>query len=343
MAIKLSLVPATTTYQVEALPARARLTLWAALALVLVLAVLPLLASNQVVEKLTVLFIYVLLAAMWNLLAGYAGLASVGQQAFFGLSAYFALRLVEWGAAPYPAMLLGALGVAPVALLASYFLLRLKGGEFAIASWVVAEAVRIVVMFDVMVQGETGTSLLALNAYDAVLRRKLNYEFGLLALALMLGLSYWLLRGRVGANAQAIRDDEEAAHSIGIAVMRTKRIIFVLGAVGAGLAGVVWLASAITFLPRTNFGIQWSVFMLFMVLVGGLGTFEGAILGAIVLFVLQELFSDFGVWYLLGLGALAVAFALLLPGGLWERIRKHTGIELFPTQRVLRVLRKPPA
>jgi branched-chain amino acid transport system permease protein len=303
------------------------------------LSLLPFAAGGFVVDKLTTLFVYLLLAVMWNLLAGYAGLVSVGQQAFFGIGAYLALRLVEIGASPYPALVLGGLGAGLVALPVSLFALRLKGGEFAIAMWVIAEAIRIVVMFDPMVQGETGTSLLALNGFDPDLRRNLNYWLALASLVAMLVAILFLLRSRIGAAAQAIRDDEEAAQSIGIDAMRIKRVIFVVAAIGCGLAGAVWLATAITFQPRTNFGVQWTVFMLFMVLVGGLSTFEGPILGALVFFLLQELFGDFGAWYLAFLGLVALLFALFLPDGLAGALRRRTGFDLVSTSLRLR----PPA
>lgn len=299
--------------------------------MVIGLAFVPLIASGLVVDKLTTLCVYVLLAVMWNLLAGYAGLVSVGQQAFFGLGGYFALRLVEMGLTPYPALIAGALLAAAVSIPLSFFLLRLKNGEFAIAMWVAAEAIRQVVMLDPLVQGETGTSLLALNSYDPEFRRNLTYWLALSSMAVMVGASYALLRGRIGWAARAIRDEEDAAASIGIDTMRVKRVIFVVAALGCALAGCIWLASAITFQPRTNFGVQWTVLMLFMVLVGGLRSFEGPILGALIFFTLQQLFGNLGVWYLAGLGAVAVAFALYLPDGLWSVARMRLGFDLLPT------------
>lgn len=306
----------------------------AAVASVLVLAALaalPLVATGWLVDKLTLLFIYMLLAAMWNLLAGYAGVVSVGQQAFIGIAAYFALRTVAAGMPPYWALLAGAAGSAVVAWAMSFFLLRLKDGEFAIASWVVAEVLRILVMQDPLVQGETGTSLIALNSFEPELRRNLGYWFALGSLGVLAIAAFVLLRSPIGAAAQAIRDDDEAAAAVGVRVFATRQAIFVLAAFGCGLAGVAWLASAITFLPRTQFGVQWTVFMLFMVLVGGLRSFEGPFLGALLLFALQELAGDFGVWYLAGLGAMAVLFALFLPQGLWGALRERTGWSLFPT------------
>ena len=330
-----------STYGVERWTRSGRMTVGAAVCALLVPALLPTLASGLVIDKLTTLFIYILLAVMWNLLAGYAGLVSVGQQAFFGVGGYFALRLVDAGMTPYLALVVGAIGAGLVAVPISTFALRLKGGEFAIAMWVIAEVLRIVVMFDPLVQGETGTSLLALNALDPELRRNLTYWLGLGSLALILATTFWLLRSRIGAAAQAIRDDEDAAASVGIDVMRIKQIVFVLAAFGCALAGTIWLASAITFLPRTNFGVQWTVFMLFMVLVGGLKTFEGPIIGAVIFFLLQEIFGDLGVWYLTGLGVIAVGFALFLPDGLWGAWLRRFGVDLLSSGAVLSV-KEPP-
>jgi branched-chain amino acid transport system permease protein len=301
------------------------------------LALAPLFLPATAVDRLTTLWVYVLLAVIWNLLAGFAGLVSVGQQGFFGAGAYLTLRFVEWGMQPWLALLGGAIGAGLIAIPLSFFILKLKEGEFAIATWVLAEVMRIIIMFDPIVQGDTGNSLIALNSYDPDFRRNMTYWLGLIFMAGFLFLTFKLLRSKTGGAAQAIRDDEEAARSVGVNIDRTKQIIYVLAAFGAALAGVVWLASAITFVPRTNFGIQWTVFMLFMVLVGGLKTFEGPILGAVIFFTFQELFSNYGVWYLFGLGVTAIMFALALPDGLWGWIRKKRGGDLLPMGTTLNV------
>jgi branched-chain amino acid transport system permease protein len=283
---------------------------------VLGLATLPWLGSALIVDKLIYLFILVMFAVMWNLLAGYAGLVSVGQQAFIGLGGYLLIRLVDAGLPPFLMIFVAAILTGAVAWLLSWFVLRMKAGEFAIATWVIAETIRSLVMFDPIVQGETGTSLLALNAYDPDLRRLVLYLLALASMVVMVWGTWVLLQRRIGAESQAIRDDEDAAASVGISTFRVKQRIYVIAAIGCALAGALWLASAITFQPRTSFGVQWSVFMLFMVLVGGIGTFIGPILGALVFFGLQELFGDFGAWYLAGVGGLAIFFALYLPNGI---------------------------
>jgi branched-chain amino acid transport system permease protein len=283
---------------------------------VLILATLPWIGPALIVDQLIYLFILVMFAVMWNLLAGYAGLVSVGQQAFIGLGGYGLIRLVDAGLPPFPMILVAALLAGAVAWALSWFVLRMKAGEFAIATWVIAETIRSVVMFDPIVQGETGTSLLALNAWDPDLRRSVLYLMSLAIMVAMVAGTWVLLQRRIGAESQAIRDDEDAAASVGISTFRVKQRIYVIAAIGCALAGGLWLASAITFQPRTSFGVQWSVFMLFMVLVGGIGTFIGPIIGALLFFALQQVFGDFGAWYLAGIGLVAILFALYLPRGI---------------------------
>ncbi len=323
--------PAVTAgHQIE------RWTVWSKISVALLLlgqlafAVAPLVLSDGLIERLTVLFIYGILALMWNALAGYAGLVSVGHQVFFGLGAYAAVRLADAGMSPYPALFVGAALVALLSWPLSAFMLRLKGGEFAIGMWVVAALTHLIVNLDTLVQGETGTSLISLQQVDMAQRRLITYW---LALATMAGLGwgvFMILRSRVGNGLQAIRDSEEAAASVGVRVLPTKRLIFVLSAFGCAAAGALWLATSVTFQPKTYFSVQWTAYMLFMVLVGGLGTYEGPILGAVLFFTIETAFGASGVSYLIGLGCVAVLFALFLPKGLWGAMEHRMGIQLLP-------------
>jgi branched-chain amino acid transport system permease protein len=106
----------------------------------------------------------------------------------------------------------------------------------------------------------------------------------------------------------------------------------VLAGFGCGAAGALTLANTLFIQPQSIFGVQWSAYLIFMVLVGGIGTFEGPILGAILFFVVQQQFADLGAWYLIGLGAVALAFALFLPRGLWSLV----GVRLLPVSYRLR-------
>jgi branched-chain amino acid transport system permease protein len=308
---------------------------------VVALAITPMLASDNVVDKMTTLFVYIILAAMWNALAGYAGLVSVGQQAFFGLGAYFAIRLAAYGLPAYPSLIGGAVAAAIVAIPISLFMLRLRGGEFGIGMWVVAEAMHLIVNQDPLIQGETGTSMISLNVFSHAARLAYNYWLSLGSMVVLLGAIFVLLRSPFGASIQAIRDDEEAAASIGVKVLAAKRTVFILAAFGCAVAGVLWLATSITFQPKTNFGVQWTAYMIMMALVGGLGTFEGPILGALLFFLVQDQFGEEGVWYMAGLGAVAILFALFLPRGIWGEVEARTGLRLLPVGYRLRLLIDP--
>ncbi|MGJ4953503.1 branched-chain amino acid ABC transporter permease [Bradyrhizobium sp. HKCCYLS20291] len=300
------------------------------------LALLPFATGSAVLDKFTTLFIYVILAATWNALAGYGGLVSIGQQAFFGLGAYFTIRLSDYGVNAYLAAFASPVIVGLLAWPISWPMLRLRAGEFAIGMWVLAELFHLLVNLDPLIQGETGTSLIALNAYDASTRNALTFWTALVALAAVLAILFILLRSQVGAGLQAIRDNEEAAASIGIRVASTKQIIFVFAAAGAAIAGALWLATAISFQPKTYFSVQWTSYMIFMVLVGGLATFEGAILGAIIFFVIEASFGAAGVWYLIGLGAVALVMSLAMPRGLFGTFVATTGVRLLPIGHWLR-------
>jgi branched-chain amino acid transport system permease protein len=298
--------------------------------LFVLLAAGPAFLPGNILDKLTVLFIYVLLAAMWNALAGYGGMISAGQQAFFGLGGYLAIRLSEWGVWPYPALIAAALLAGLSALPISAIVLRLRAGEFAIGMWIIAECVRLLVNLDPIIQGDTGRSLIALSAFDAAERRMFTYWLSLASMVVMLGVIFLLLRSRLGSSIQAIRDNEEAAASVGVRVSTAKRIIFVIAAVGCALAGALWLATFTTFQPRSFFGIQWSAYMIFMVLVGGIGRFEGPILGAIIFFLIEIWLGSAGVWYLIVLGLTALLFSLFLPKGIWGYIEDRFHVLLLP-------------
>lgn len=310
--------------------AYSKATIFIVVVLFIVLIMMPMLASNNVMERLTVLFIYIIMAAMWNTLAGFGGLISIGQQLFFGLGAYATIRITNLGGSPFAALLIAACLVGLLSWPISTFMLRLKAGEFAIGMWVLASIGHLLVNLDPLIQGETGISLIALNQFDIETRRTLIYLSALLGMSgLLLGL-FFILRSRAGIAMQAIRDNEEAADSIGVDAEKVKKWFFIFAAFGTALAGALWLAQASSFQPKTYFSVQWTAYMIFMVLVGGLGRFEGAILGALLFFAVETWFASTGVWYLVGLGAVAMLCSLFLPKGLWGAIENRLGITLIP-------------
>jgi branched-chain amino acid transport system permease protein len=325
----------------EQLAAGARLTVqrWTPLSrnftigagvLAVALAFVPIVLDSNIVQDLTNLLILVILAVMWNALAGYGGLLSVGQQAFIGIGAYATVFFAQLGVAPYAAMFLAMLVAGVISVPISLFALRLRAAQFAIGMWVIAEAISILVRFDHALGAGTGISLIQVNQYDPSYRQAYTYWLALGFAIVFLGVLFFLLRTPFGASLQAIRDDEDAAISLGVRVASRKRLLFVLAGFGCGAAGVLIVANTLFIDPSSIFSVQWSAYMIFMVLVGGLGTFEGPILGAILLFAIQTIFTQGGPWYLVGLGATATLFALALPRGLWGTIEERLGLQLLP-------------
>jgi branched-chain amino acid transport system permease protein len=225
---------------------------------------------------------------------------------------------------------IAALFCGAVSIPLSLLVLRFRGAQFAIGTWVVAEAIGIYVSFDSSLGAGTGTSLVQLDAYAPGAREHYTYWLTLGLTACFLAALFVLLRSRLGSSLQAIRDDEDAAASVGVRVMRRKGMVFVLAALGCGAAGCLILTNQFFVSPPSIFSVDYSALMIFMVLVGGLGTFEGPIIGAIILFVIQNELGDNGVWYFVLLGAIAIGFALLLPRGLWGTIVDRFGVQLLP-------------
>ncbi len=299
-------------------------------ALAVALATVPLVFDPAVVQKLTNLLILILLAAMWNALAGYGGLVSIGQQAFIGIGAYATVFFASYGMSPYAAMVLAMLLAGAISVPISFFALRLRAAQFAIGMWVIAEVISILVRLDQNLGAGTGISLISMNQFDPNFRQAYTFWTALAFTVLFLTALFFLLRSPLGASLQAIRDDEEAARSLGVRVASRKRLLFVLAGFGCGAAGVLVVANTLFIEPGSIFSVQWTAYMIFMVLVGGLGSFEGPILGAVLLFAVQTTFTQGGPWYLVGLGATAALFALALPRGLWGALEDRLGLRLMP-------------
>ncbi len=310
--------------------------------LLVLLAFAPFLFSENALNNLIQLYFLVLLAVMWNALAGYGGLVSVGQQAFIGVGAYAVVYLsVQHSLNPFVAMALATVFGALISLPMAAVVLWLRAGAFAIGTWVVAEAFAILVSLDSSLGGGTGTSaLLAFSLrYSPSQRLRYIYWAALVAMALFMAILFVLLRSRLGATLQAIRDDEEAAASVGVRVILGKAVLYVIAGAGCTAAGTVilaWQLSIPPLGPDGIFGVNWSAKMIFMVLVGGLGTFEGPIIGAIILFALQTYVSNDGIWYFVMLGGIAIGFALLLPRGIWGAVRSRYSLQLLPVGYRLR-------
>ncbi len=306
---------------------------WTAVAAVVAVAVLgylPYLVYSGTTDLLVNVLILMTMASMWNLLAGYAGLVSVGQQAFIGLGAYFVLIMAQHGVNPFTALPVAALACGIVGVPVWWLVARLRSGYFAIATWVVASVFELVIVRFPSLGGGTGAPLPGLSGLDPNLLTAYTYWIALAVTVVVLAAVYITLRGRLGLVLTAVRDDEIGARSIGARVSSARRFVYVMAAAGCGAAGAVVVISQLNVQPSSAFSVQWSAEMIFVTIIGGIGTIEGPIIGTILFFVLQQTLSSYGTWYLIILGLVAIVIAIWAPRGLWGLFADRVHIRLFP-------------
>jgi branched-chain amino acid transport system permease protein len=304
-----------------------------------VLAAAPYWGGRDDLRLLAEVYAYVALASMWNLLAGYAGLVSIGQQAYVGLGAYllFALTILVGLPALWAIPLAGIIS-ALVALPVAALMFRLRGHYFAIGTWIIAEVFRLLASQVSVLGGGSGSSLPAsIVTSIAASRQAREFLIYWVALALavaVLGLIVLLLRSRYGLALKAIRDNELAAQSNGVDVVRIKLVVYLLTALGTGMVGALTFLQKLRISPDAAFSINdWTAFVIFITVIGGIGRIEGPIVGTIVFFLLRQTMADLGTLYLLMLGVVAIAVMLWAPKGLWGLFVERLGWEVFPLER----------
>jgi branched-chain amino acid transport system permease protein len=328
-----------SAFQVRFADRRSEISLAVFGALIVILGFAPLWAGRDGLRLLGEIFAYVALASLWNLLAGYAGLVSVGQQAFVGLGGYVLFGLAILAGVPplwaIPAAgLIGAVAAVPVAAL----VFRLRGHYFAIGTWVIAEVFRLLASQVSALGGGSGTSLpsgivLAIAPSRAT-REFMIYWIALALAVAILGLILLLLRSRYGLALTAIRDNELAASSNGVDVARVKLVVYVLAAGGTAMVGALIFLQKLRISPDAAFSVNdWTAFVIFITVIGGIGRIEGPIVGTIVFFALRQTLADHGTLYLLMLGAVAIVVMLKAPKGIWGVIVEKLDWQVFPLQR----------
>jgi branched-chain amino acid transport system permease protein len=319
---------------------------------VLVALAAPFFASRAVVQDLFFVLTMLVLAQCWNLLAGYAGLVSVGQQAFVGFGGYAMFAFVVLaGLDPLFAILIAGAAAAALAVLTGQFVFRLQGAYFAIGTWVVSEVVRLLVAQWTALGGGTGTSLPARAAREMFGVATVSRVFGFrsaqavdtvcywLAVVLAvgtIGFIYRLLRSRQGLALAAVRDNQEAARSVAVDSRRIRTFVYLAVAFITGLTGALIYIQKARISPDAAFSVlDWTAYVIFIVVIGGIGTIEGPIVGVVVFTILQTMLADYGSWYLLILGMIAIVVMLFARRGLWGLFAERTGIQFFPVRRIL--------
>jgi branched-chain amino acid transport system permease protein len=334
-------------FQVERSTRESRLFAVAAAAAFLALAALPYWGGPGDMRLVSEMAYYLALAQLWNLLAGYAGLVSVGQQAYVGLGAYALYYLTaQFGMHPLVALALAGPIAAAISIPVALAVFRLRGAYFAVGTWVMAEIFQLGVSLSKPLGGGSGLSLtpaiVRMIAPDRAGREMIVYWVSLVLLIVVCAIVYAVLRSRHGLALTAIRDSEPASASLGVDTFRTKLLIYVVAALCTGMVGAFIFLQKLRLSPEAGFSVNdWTVFVIFMVVIGGIGTLEGPIIGVVVFFLLREALFEFGTVYLILLGAIAVVVMLKAPGGLWGWVVQRYGLQLFPVNRRLDVPSAP--
>lgn len=299
----------------------------------------PLWGGRDDLQLLSEVYTYVALASLWNLLAGYAGLVSVGQQAYVGLGAYilFAFAILA-GLSPLWAIPLAGIIAAIVAMPVAGLVFRLRGHYFAIGTWIIAEVFRLLASQVSVLGGGSGISLPASLVIAIASSRQwrdfIEYWIALALVVAVLALIVLLLRSRYGLALKAIRDSELAATCNGIDVLRTKVLVYIITAAATAMVGAFIFLQRLRISPDAAFSVNdWTAFVIFITVIGGIGRIEGPIVGTIVFFVLRQTLADLGTIYLLTLGVVAILVMLMAPKGIWGLIVESFGWQVFPLER----------
>ena len=301
-------------------------------------AVAPWILGDGAISLLFEIFLMLAMAQLWNLLAGYTGLVSMGLQCFVGLGGYTTIFAANYlSVSPYWVLPLASLACVLIAACSTLLLFRLRDAYFSIATWVFSEVVAVLVLMMPGLGHVTGMTLET--------ARDIDYETFLLAnfwiaAALAGGTTlgvYLLMRAPLGLGMLSVRDDEVAASSIGVDVWRNRFIAYVVAAAGCGLAGGISFMAALFITVTTAFDLNWVVAMIFIVIIGGIGTIEGPLVGTVVFFSIRQLFTNVfaltGSWYLIALGTVAVVTMLVAPNGIWSFICSRLRIEWLSVKR----------
>jgi branched-chain amino acid transport system permease protein len=284
---------------------------------------------------------YVALAQLWNLLAGYAGLVSVGQQAYVGLGGYALFYLTgELDLNVYLGLLIAGPFAGLLSIPVSFAVFRLRGAYFAVGTWVVSEVFALSASLIAVLGAGSGLSLtpsiMRQISPDRSTRDAILYLMTLAVSILVCAIVYLLLRSRHGLALTAIRDSEPASASLGVDTFRTKFIIYLVTAACTGLVGGLIFLQKLRISPEAGFSINdWTVVVIFMVVIGGIGTIEGPFIGMLVYIILRELLADYGSIYLILMGAIAIAVMLKAPFGIWGWVVQRYDLQLFPLGRRL--------
>ena len=296
---------------------------------------MPFWADSATQQTLTEFFFFLALAQIWNLLAGYGGLVSIGQQAYIGFGSYALVMLsLKFGLNPFIAVLVSGLIAGLLAVPTYHVLSRLQGAYFAVGTWVIADMDRLFLANLTWLGGGSGISITeVMQPYEEWWRDSLTFWMAVAVGIGSIAVAYFLLRSQHGLGLTAIRDSEAASESLGVDVPRLKRKVYVVAASCTGLVGALIFMSKLRISPDSCFSVEWSALMIFIVVIGGIGTIEGPIIGTVLYFLLRSLLADYGGVYMIVLGSIAIVTMLKMRSGVWGALAHRYGWQLFLVQR----------
>jgi branched-chain amino acid transport system permease protein len=306
------------------------------LAILIALLLMPRWGSDRMLNIFVLIFLYMGMGQMWNLLAGYAGLVSLGQQMFIGLGGYTVAVICQ----SYNLPVVLGVAVAPFvcmifALVISLPIFKMSGMFFTIGSWIVAEALLLFFTNWGFVKYGFGFTIVAGRSLPLGLRYITALILGIGSILVV----YLTLRTRFGLGIMAMRDNEAVSEVRGVKIYRTKLVCFLISAFITGLVGGVMHLFDGYIQPYAAFNIDWIVTMVFMVIIGGIGTIEGPIIGAFIYVLLRQYLLNFPGGSMLVFGAIALVIILLAPKGIMGLLQDKTGFEVFSVRRTMRAAR----
>jgi branched-chain amino acid transport system permease protein len=300
--------------------------------IIIVLALVSAVGSQYVKMVFMLMFLYMALGQFWNLLGGYSGLVSLGQQIFIGLGGYtLAVTTVYYGFPLWLGALTSGVLCLVFALLISRSIFRMSGVYFSIGTWVVAEC--LLIWFSNWRYTKMGMGMFIKPARSLDITE--TYYIAMVVAIATVALVYGLMRSKIGLALMAMRDNPGATEVCGVPVFRCKLYCFLISSFGTGVVASVLYMNMKYIVPDQAFGINWTVALVFIAIIGGIGTIEGPILGAVVYVLLQQWLSDYGSVSMLILGVIAIVVMLAVPKGILGTLQEKLGFEFLSPRRFL--------
>ena len=299
--------------------------------LFVVLGTIPLWGSDYTLLFGLLLCLYMAMSQMWNLLVGYSGLLSLGQQAFIGFGGYtVAVMTNYYGVYVWLSALIGGMFSVLLALFMSLFIFRMKGIFFGIGTWIFAEI--LLLWFSNWEYVKYGTGLFIKPARPPSMTM-IFYAAFIMALSALV-VVYLILRSKIGLGLMAMRDNEEVSETIGVEIFRSKLFCFLVAAFITGTTAGVLYVFQIFIQPYKAFAIDWTVILVFIVIIGGIGTIEGPIVGSFLYVLLTQWLADYGHTSMLILGLIAITIMLVAPKGIMGTLQEKTGFTILSPRRI---------